>query len=85
MNADQRGEAVKTRSRKYTAVMIREGDGFVAHCVELGVVSQGEDVEAAKANLQEAVELYLESFDDVAVPQSTSEFLVCPLEVNPVG
>jgi len=34
----------------------------VAHCVELGVVSQGKTIEEAKANLKEAVELYLESF-----------------------
>ena len=34
----------------------------MAHCVELGVVSQGKTIEEAKANLKEAVELYLESF-----------------------
>jgi hypothetical protein len=31
-------------------------------CVELGVVSQGKTIGEAKANLKEAVELYLESF-----------------------
>jgi predicted RNase H-like HicB family nuclease len=34
----------------------------VAHCLELDVVSQGKTVKQAKANLREAVELYLESF-----------------------
>ena len=35
---------------------------YVAHCVEPGVVSQGKTVGEAKADLQAAVELYLESF-----------------------
>ena len=49
-------------SRKYTAVLTKEGKWFVAHCVELGVVSQGKTIEEARANLKEAVELYIESF-----------------------
>ncbi len=43
-----------------TTVITREGKWFVARCIELGVVSQGTTVSAAKKNLQEAVELYLE-------------------------
>jgi predicted RNase H-like HicB family nuclease len=44
------------------AIISKEEKWYVAHCVELGVVSQGKTIEEAKANLQEAVELYLESF-----------------------
>ena len=33
---------------------------FVAHCVNLGVVSQGETLEKAVENIKEAIELYLE-------------------------
>lgn len=43
-----------------TAVVEREGDGYVSLCPELDVASQGDTVEEAKANLQEAVELFLE-------------------------
>jgi predicted RNase H-like HicB family nuclease len=50
-------------TKKFTAVITKEEDWYVAHCVELGVVSQGKTIEVAKANLKEAVELYLESFD----------------------
>ncbi len=43
-----------------TAVVEREGDGFVALCPELDVASQGNNVEEATTNLKEAVELFLE-------------------------
>lgn len=45
---------------RFTTVIIQEGKWYVAHCVELGVVSQGKTIEAAQKNLKEAVKLYLE-------------------------
>ncbi|MEW6660272.1 MAG: type II toxin-antitoxin system HicB family antitoxin [Thermodesulfobacteriota bacterium] len=51
-------------SKKFTAVITREENWYVAHCVELGVVSQGKTIEEAQANLKEAVELFLESFGE---------------------
>jgi len=44
-----------------TAAIRREGDGFVALCPELDIASQGASIEEARANLKEAVELFLES------------------------
>jgi predicted RNase H-like HicB family nuclease len=49
-------------TKKFTAVITREENWYVDHCVELGVVSQGKTIKDSKANLKEAVELYLESF-----------------------
>lgn len=49
-------------SRRFTAVVHREGNLFVADCPEVGTVSQGPSVEEAVANLKEATELYLEEF-----------------------
>jgi predicted RNase H-like HicB family nuclease len=46
---------------KLTAVIEREGDGYVATCPELDVVSQGDTVEQARLNLVEAVEGFLEA------------------------
>lgn len=46
----------------YTAVIRREGNLFVSRCVEVGSVSQGESMEEALKNLQEATALYLEEF-----------------------
>ncbi len=47
--------------RRSTAVMEREGDGFVSPCPEVDVASQGDTIEEARANLQEAVELFFET------------------------
>ena len=44
----------------FTAAITREGDGFVARCLEVEVTSQGRSVEEAQANLKEALELYFE-------------------------
>jgi predicted RNase H-like HicB family nuclease len=46
-----------------TAVLIpAEEGGFVALNPETGTTTQGESIEAALANLQEAAQLYLEEF-----------------------
>jgi predicted RNase H-like HicB family nuclease len=43
-----------------TAVIEREGDGFVSTCPEVGVVSQGDTIEEARLNLLEAFEGFFE-------------------------
>lgn len=48
-------------TNRYTAVVEREEDGFVALCPEFDIASQGGSVEKAIANLWEAVELFLET------------------------
>jgi predicted RNase H-like HicB family nuclease len=47
-------------TKSYTAIVEREGSGYVALCPELDVASQGETVESATANIKEAVDLFLE-------------------------
>ena len=66
---------------KFTAVINKELHWYVAHCLELGVVSQGKTIEQAKTNLQEAVELYMESFGMDDIPESTGEVMFYPMEV----
>ena len=61
-------EGAATRS-SFTAIVEREGDGFMALCPELDVASQGASVEEATANLREAVELFLECADPSEVEQ----------------
>lgn len=68
-------------SKKFTAVITKEEKWYVAHCVELGVVSQGRTIEEAQANLKEAVELYLESFGTEDLPESSGEVVLYPFEV----
>lgn len=46
--------------RHFTAIIERDGDGYVSLCPELDVASQGNSVEDAKRNLAEALELFFE-------------------------
>lgn len=46
--------------QNFTAIIEREDDMYVSLCPELDVTSQGDTVEEAKANLQEAIELLFE-------------------------
>ena len=69
--------------RTFTAEIHREDDLYVALCPELDVASQGETVEKARANLREAVELFLESADPKEIGQRLhDEIYVSPLEVD---
>jgi predicted RNase H-like HicB family nuclease len=47
--------------QRVTAVIEREGDGYVALCPELDVASQGDTIEQARANLAEALSLFFET------------------------
>ncbi len=48
-------------TRKLTAIIEREGDGYVSLCPELDIASQGDTVEQARENLKEALELFFET------------------------
>jgi predicted RNase H-like HicB family nuclease len=47
--------------RRLTALIEREGDGFVSLCPEVDVASQGDTIEEARVNLREAGELFFET------------------------
>ena len=48
-------------NRELTAIIEREGDGYVALCPALDVASQGGTIEEARTNLIEALELFFET------------------------
>lgn len=48
-------------NRQLTAVIEREGNGYVSFCPEVDVASQGDTVQEASENLKEAVELFFET------------------------
>ena len=49
-------------TRHLTAIVERDGDGYVALCPEVvDVASQGDTVAEARANLTEALELFFET------------------------
>ncbi|MEY3867455.1 MAG: hypothetical protein RLZZ338_1346 [Cyanobacteriota bacterium] len=51
------------RIQQFTAIIEREGDGYVALCPELDIASQGDSIESAKNNLIEAMQLFFEVAD----------------------
>jgi predicted RNase H-like HicB family nuclease len=66
-----------------TAIIEREGDGYVALCPELDIASQGESVEDARANLREALELFFECASSAEVRRRmANEIYVTHLEVS---
>jgi len=47
--------------KQLAAIIEREGIGYVSLCPELDIASQGDTIEEARENLQEAVELFFET------------------------
>lgn len=71
--------------QRLTAIIGREGDGFVALCPELDIASQGGSIEEARANLVEALTLFFETADPSEVRRRfLNEVFVTQVEV-PVG
>jgi predicted RNase H-like HicB family nuclease len=69
--------------RQLTAIIEREGQGYVSLCPELDIASQGDTIETARANLQEAVELFFETADPSEIERRRhSEVFVTRLEVE---
>ncbi len=53
--------------RQLTAIVEREGSGYVALCPEVDVASQGDSVAEAQENLEEALALFFEVSSDEEV------------------
>jgi len=58
---------------KLTALIEREGDGYVSLCPELDIASQGDTIESARDNLREALELFFESASAEEIKQRLRE------------
>lgn len=68
--------------RLLTAIIEREGDGFVSLCPEVDVASQGATVDEARRNLQEALELFFETASAQEIAErSRGEVYVTRVEV----
>ena len=69
--------------RKFlTALIEKEGDGYVSLCPELDIASQGDTIEAAKKTLQEALQLFFESASEEEVTRRLhSDVYVTNVEV----
>ena len=63
-------------TREFSAVVHQEGDPFAAQCLDIDIASQGSSEEEALANLQEALELFVQS------PQATTAPKVSKVRVD---
>ena len=59
--------------KQLTAIIEREGDGYVALCPELDIASQGDTIEEARENLREALELFFETASPEEIQQRLHE------------
>ncbi len=59
--------------KQFTAIIEREGDGYVSLCPELDIASQGGTIEEARDNLREALELFFESASPDEIKQRSHE------------
>jgi len=50
-------------TQKLTVIIEREADGYISLCPELDIASQGDNIEEARRNPIEALELFLETAD----------------------
>ena len=72
-------------TRQLTAIVEREGDGYVALCPEVDVASQGDSVAEARDNLEEALTLFFKTASSEETGRRLhNEVYVTRIEV-PVG
>lgn len=68
---------------KFTALIEKEDDEFVALCPEIDIASQGSTIEEAKENLKEAIELFFETASENEINRRLrNNIYIFPLEVN---
>jgi len=68
---------------KLTAIIERDGDGYVSLCPELDIASQGCSVEEARNNLREALELFFETASSEEIKNRVhDDIFVTSIEVN---
>lgn len=64
-------------SLKYSVIIEKEENWYVAKCIDNNIASQGKNIEDALKNLKEAIELYYEDEE----PINPKEIFVTTLEV----
>ena len=70
------------KKQQLTAIIEKEDGGYVALCPELDIASQGDTIEEARNNLQEALELFFETANPAEIKKRMhDEVFVTRLEV----
>ena len=73
------------RLQRTIKAVIRPGDqsGYVAECLEVPVVTQGQTLDETVSNLREAVELHMEDEDLAALGLAPNPTVVVTIEIEP--
>ena len=61
---------VKIMQKQMTAIIEREGSGYVSFFPELDIASQGDTVQEARENSREALELFFETASPMEIQHS---------------
>ncbi len=71
------------QTQELTALIEREGDGYVSLCPELDIASQGSTVEEARQNLEEALQLFFETASPAEIKERLhAEIYVTRLSIS---
>jgi predicted RNase H-like HicB family nuclease len=75
---------MKDKTYRFTVTFQREDDGgYVAHCPTLpGCHSQGDTLDEAQANIEEAIAAYLESLESHGDPIPQEDIFIRPVQVT---
>lgn len=73
--------AQSPRMRTVHAVFQKDGEWFIARCLDVPVTTQGRTLAAAKKNLCEAVELYFENWGGPKRTKTPQEVYLTSMEV----
>jgi predicted RNase H-like HicB family nuclease len=71
--------------KQITAIIERDGDGYVSLCPELDIASQGDTVTEARNNLREALELFFETASTEEIQTRLHEEVYVPRMEVAVG
>ena len=71
--------------QKSIKAVIRDGEqkGYVAECLEIPVVTQGDTLDELVSNLKEAVELFLDGEDNSEFGLDKDPNLIVTMEIEP--
>ena len=50
---------------RLTGIVEKEGDVYLAYCKELGTITCGDTIKEAKANLLDALEVYIDGLEEI--------------------
>lgn len=67
--------------RQFTVLIRKEGEGYLAHCMETELLARGATQEEARDNLRKAIELYLKNTPPQEHPKEGVDLYFLRLEV----